>query len=132
MEKSCESCRNKRCDVVQFTLCDENLSQYQPDYPTLKQENEELKKQIEKLQNEKFAFEGLYHTTEQHFVEDTVKNQKRIMELTQALERVCKAVSLNEGHRCPIERGCWSDHDCLCGDEACIKKLIQYFKEAVK
>lgn len=57
---------------------------------------------------------------------------KEHAELTQALERACEAVSLNEGHRCPIERGCWSDHDCLCGDEACIKKLIQYFKEAVK
>jgi hypothetical protein len=51
------------------------------------------------------------------------------VELTQALERACKVVALNRAHECPVESDCWSAHDCLCGDEVCIKRLMKYFKE---
>jgi hypothetical protein len=53
-------------------------------------------------------------------------------ELTQALERACKVVALNRAHECPVESDCWSAHDCLCGDEVCIKRLMKYFKEATQ
>jgi hypothetical protein len=53
-------------------------------------------------------------------------------ELKQALERACKSVALNRVHECPIERDCWIKHDCLCGDEVCIKRLMNYFEEGLE
>jgi hypothetical protein len=134
MEKSCENCMliiMEPCVYKRLKEC-QNLEKYKPDYPALKQENAELKQQLEKLQNEKSAFELLYHTTERHFAEDTVKYQKRIEAVDQSLERACKVVALNRVHECPIESDCWSAHDCLCGDEVCIKRLMNHFEEAVQ
>jgi hypothetical protein len=138
--KSCENCMygqllpgkcmsSKRPDGVHCCEDNGNYKFWEPNFETLKKENVELKQQVETLQNEKLAYESLYYTTERHFAEDTVKYQKRIMGLEQALKRACKVVALNE---CPVESDCWSAHDCLCGDEVCIKRLMNHFQEAAQ
>jgi hypothetical protein len=132
MERSCENCRNS-CKVghkMSYCIINERKC-WEPDYPTLERENAELKQQLEKLQNEKSAYELLYHITERHSADDTIKNQKQIADLTQALERACGFIAnKKDANSCPVNCKAYEPWDC--GDETCMKMLIRHFKEAMQ
>jgi hypothetical protein len=76
MEKSCSNCLKSEEDFNWCWQLEKVCDRWQPGYCALEQENAELKQQLEKLQNEKAAYELLYHTTERH-----------LAWLTQSLER---------------------------------------------